>query len=212
MNEQFITGKWYEHEYSCKWYRHQYIDTQEPEWAKQCNLHAVDFCLMCLGLDSDAKILDIGSGVGRVMRTWQRRGFENVYGLEISQTAVRASGEKKMACGTVADIPYSDGEFDLVFSLALFEHIDETILPQAIKECYRVGKRQAHFIGLEAGTDPSHINIKSIQEWAHTFAEHSRDTAVVMNNPLIGHDPMLLIFPAELGTHPMLTALERGAQ
>ena len=213
MNKYFITGQWYEHEYSCKWYGHQYIDTPEPEWARQSNLHAVDFCLMCLGLDSDAKILDLGSGVGRIMRTWKRRGFQDIYGLEISKTAVRASGEPNMICGTVADIPYRDNEFDLVFSVALFEHIDESILERVINECLRVGKRQAHFIGLEFGTDPSHINIKTMAEWSNTFARYSKDLIAVVENPLVGGDPMLLVLPYELVTYPMLTALQtRSAQ
>ena len=204
-NAKFINGDWYEEEYSEKWYRKTYIDEPEPQWAKDCNQYGVDFMAMVYGLPREAKILDCGSGVGRIMQAWKRRGFYNVHGIEISGFAVRAANEPNMIQGTVADMSrYRDKQFDLVSSFALLEHIDESIEDQVIKEMLRVGKRQAHFMALDKGTDPSHINMKTAMEWGKVFARHvtGEINIIVLRGPLM-EEPLLLVFHGDEGTHPL---------
>ena len=204
MNQQFIDGSWYEEEYREKWYRHQYIETPYLKWAQESDLYGVRFMAMCSGIPIDAKILDLGSGVGHIMKTWRRAGFENVTGVEISKTAWEASNEPNMINGTVRDLSmFEDKEFDLVSSFALLEHIDESIIPEVFSEMCRVGIKQTHFIAHEAGTDPSHINIKTSTEWINLFDKYSGEPSFVIPNPLMNVNPLYLVCPIDMIIEPI---------
>jgi len=197
LNQEFIDGSWYEEEYRRKWYKLQYIDTPEPSWAKQTKDYYNGLIIAYTGIKPNMKILDLGAGVGQVVQAWERIGFINVHGIEISETAVKHANHPNVICGSAQKMPYKDGEFDLVSSHAFFEHIDESILPEVISECFRVGKRQAHTIGLEKGDDPSHINIKTMDEWLMVFAEaiKNKDWLVAhLPDPLLNIGPVLVAF------------------
>jgi len=211
LNEKFIDGSWYEEEYREGWYRDRYIEKQEPQWAKECKAYHINCILMFLGLPLTAKILDLGSGVGQFMGAWQERGFGNVHGIEISKTAVSYSNMRNLIQGNVQDMPFKDGEFDLVFSSAFFEHIDESILDDVLKECFRIGIRQAHTLCLEKGTDPSHINMKTAQGWLERFEKHTKDFIFIAPDELLNSAPILLVVPENKITHPLKSRLIRDA-
>lgn len=203
-NSRYITGEWYEDEYRSGWYKEQYFDTQREQWAIECDRYCVDLMIAYTGLSRSAKILDLGSGVGHIMRTWQTRGYINVKGIEISQTAVRLSNNPNIHCGSVADMSmFKDKEFDLVCSVALLEHIDESILPRTIKEIVRVGHRQAHFVAHEKGDDPGHINIKTAEEWSIAITEHGGNSTLILPNVLDVRSPLYLSMPKDIMTHPV---------
>ena len=210
-NRKFIDGSWYDEEYLKGWYRHQYIDTPMPQWARECKAYYINRILMYLGLPLSAGILDLGAGVGQGMRAWQERGFQDVHGIEISSIAVIHSGLPNLRQGTVRDMPYKDREFDLVFSSALFEHIDESILDDVLKECFRVGMMQAHLLCLEQGTDPSHINMKTEQEWLNIVQEYTDNLCFVVPDDLLLSGPLLIAVPEDNLTHPLREKLYRDA-
>ena len=210
-NQKFIDGSWYDQGYLKGWYRNQYITTPMPQWAKECKAYYINRILMYLGLPLSAKILDLGAGVGQGMRAWQERGFRNVHGIEISQIAVINSGMYTLKQGTVQNMPYKDKEFDLVFSSALFEHIDESILDDVLKECFRVGIMQAHTLCLDKGTDPSHINMKTEQEWLNVFQEYTDNLCFVVPDDLLLSGPLLIVVPEDRLTHPLREQLVRYA-
>ena len=221
-NQQFIDGSWYDEEYHSRWYKHQYIDSEYPEWAKEADLYGVRFMAMCSGIPLTATILDCGSGVGRIMQTWRENGFSNIWGIEISRVAYEASLFKiqhksvahklnTMICGSVQDMSmFGDNQFDLLSSFALLEHIDESILGDVLNEMSRISKKQAHFIAHEAGADPSHINIKSFQEWIEVLDKHSGESTLCVPNPLIDCSPLFLIMPRDEFTEPIKYALKNA--
>jgi len=194
-NQKFINGSWYEEQYRDGWYRSQYINSDEPQWARECKAYYINRILMYTGLDLSAKILDLGSGVGQFIRAWQKRGFMDVHGIEISMTAVANSGIPTLRQGTVQNMPYKNNEFDLVFSSALFEHIDDTILDDVLKECFRVGAIQAHTLCLDKGSDPSHITIKSAEEWLNVFEQYTQGLTFVVADELLLTSPLLIVLP-----------------
>lgn len=202
-NQKFIDGSWYEEEYLNGHYRTEYIDKGTPKWAKECQTYYVNRILMYTGLPLSAKILDLGSSIGQCMQTWQERGFKEVYGIEISHIAVFHSSLPNLRQGTVQNMPYKDKEFDLVFSSALFEHIDESILEDVLKECIRVGVMQAHTLCLDKGTDPSHINIKTPQEWLEAFEKHTNDLLFVISDEFLLTGPVLIVLPEERLSYPL---------
>jgi len=210
-NQKFIDGSWYDQEYLKGWYRHQYINSPMPEWANEAKAYYINRILMYTGLPLSAKILDLGSGVGHAMRVWESRGFKNVHGIEISQIAVFHSGLPNLRQGSVQNMPYKDKEFDLVFSSALLEHIDESILDDVLNECFRVGRIQAHTLCLDKGTDPSHINMKTPEQWLKVFEKYTDDLVFVAPDELLLTGPILVVIPEDRLTHPLREKLVRYA-
>jgi len=197
-NQKFIDGSWYDEQYNMNdsLYNIHYIKNEQPVWAKQMNQHCVDLTIAYTGILSDAKILDLGSGVGYYMNSWQYRGFD-VHGIEISKIAIKASKQSNMVHGSVQDMScFKDKQFDLVYSAAFFEHIDESIFNDVFKECCRVGVIQVHLISQDKGTDPSHINIHSAEEWAWKFYSSTTDYKIILIPNLLetGH-PFIIIYP-----------------
>lgn len=202
-NSRYISGEWYEHEYSHGWYRNQYITNPLDQWARESNRFIVDCMIAFTGINREAKILDLGSGVGHLISAWKERGFYRVYGIEISETAVRESHNPNIFCGSVADMPFfKDQEFELVTSVALLEHIDVSQEDQTMKEILRVGQRQAHSIGLEAGSDPGHINIKTMPDWMELMSRHASGMVSIINCP-ITYEPVLVNIPEKKIIHPL---------
>ena len=214
LNDDFISGKFYEDEYSGKWYRKQYIETPEPLWAREANDYYVRLFIAYTGIRPSAKILDLGSGVGRQIEAWRRCGFRNVKGIEISEAAIKHAGSGcEIYHGSVADMSmFEDNEFDLISSAAFFEHIDESILDKVLSECFRLGKRQAHTIGLERGDDPGHINIKPMEEWVIRFAEVSKRReyfVASLPDPILTETPVLVVLHGDLIPDPLWRSYER---
>lgn len=174
-NDDFISGAWYEREYQKGWYGDNYINKDHPKWAVEFDRYYIDLIAVHTGLPNDIKILDIGCGVGNFINGWNNRGYPNTYGIDISETACKMSGNPNIQQASITDLPFEDKEFDLVFSSSFWEHIDESILAKALSEAHRVGKMQAHLIGLEYGEDPSHVNIKTMDEWIDLFWKLSPD-------------------------------------
>jgi len=81
----------------------------------------------------DGKILEIGCNVGRNLHYLHQAGFRNLCGIEISQQAVDLMVQRfpemaesaRILVGPVEEKikELSDGEFDLVFTMAVLEHI-----------------------------------------------------------------------------------------
>jgi SAM-dependent methyltransferase len=80
----------------------------------------------------DGAVLDIGSGGGYLQDATQ-----NYTGLDISPTAARFY-HKKFVVGSATAMPFKDGSFDGVWSIAVFEHIPNP--EQALYETRRVIK------------------------------------------------------------------------
>ena len=87
---------------------------------------------ICLGLDRDAKILDLGCGTGYLFLRFLRRGFD-VTGLDLSAEMIEvlkksiAEKEKNRAHLSVGDVEEffeeSQKEFDLVVFSAVLHHL-----------------------------------------------------------------------------------------
>lgn len=91
------------------------------------------------------EILDAGCGTG-AMLGWLRglSGGRPVHGIDLSADAVehcRRRGEGQVRVGSVLDLPYPDGSFDLVHSGDVLQHLPTADGPaRAIEECRRVLK------------------------------------------------------------------------
>jgi SAM-dependent methyltransferase len=89
-----------------------------------------------LGLPANARILDAGCGSGRNMIELARHGV--VTGVELSETSVeaaRARDSGEVIAGSVLEMPFPDGAFDLAVSLDVIEHLQDDV--SALRELRR---------------------------------------------------------------------------
>jgi SAM-dependent methyltransferase len=90
-----------------------------------------------LDLPRGARILDAGCGSGRNMV--ELAGYGEVTGIELSDIAIdaaRARGVGEVVAGSVMDMPFADGSFDLAVCLDVIEHLEDD--RRALRELRRV--------------------------------------------------------------------------
>ena len=75
--------------------------------------------------DKNVAIIDIGCGSGRILKYLKLSGFQNLYGIDISEEQIRLTREK----GFTADVfnvfdflETSKKKFDIIFALDIIEH------------------------------------------------------------------------------------------
>ena len=92
-----------------------------------------------LGIQRDARTLDVGSGTGANLRLLAELGFERVLGLDRSEEAIRYCGEKALPPvehGDLCELPFAEGDFDLVIATDVLEHVEDEA--RAVGELRRV--------------------------------------------------------------------------
>ncbi|MDQ0349018.1 class I SAM-dependent methyltransferase [Ancylobacter vacuolatus] len=116
---------------------HEFWQTRAPEGnVPEDYLRPVERSRALLALISDvpktAKILEIGCNIGRNLAFLHDAGYRDVRGIEISRHAVGLLRENypqlkhsDIRIGAAEDVlpTFGDGEFDLVFTMAVLEHI-----------------------------------------------------------------------------------------
>jgi SAM-dependent methyltransferase len=98
-------------------------------------------------------LLDVGCGMGLLVRTLAARGID-VHGVDVSSLAVE-EGNRKLAGrfhrGSILSLPFPDDSFDTVSSTDCLEHIAEADVPAGLKELHRVSRR---FVFIQLATKP----------------------------------------------------------
>jgi SAM-dependent methyltransferase len=87
-----------------------------------------------LDLPNQADVLDVGAGEGVLVNRYRSRGF-GIVGVDAnyqSELVKRAD---------LLSLPFEDGHFDGVLCLDVLEHINLLDQPRAVKETYRVLKK-----------------------------------------------------------------------
>jgi pseudaminic acid biosynthesis-associated methylase len=93
----------------------------------------------------DAPILEVGCNEGNQLCALREMGFQNLYGIEIQDYALRKARARlqsaQFALATAFEIPYPDCFFDLVFTSGVLIHIAPADLPKALREIHRCAAR-----------------------------------------------------------------------
>jgi SAM-dependent methyltransferase len=112
---------------------------EDRHWWYQGRRRVIERVIERLDLPAGARILDAGCGSGRNMVDLARHGA--VTGVELSETSVRLARERnagEVVEGSVMDMPFEDGTFDLTVSLDVIEHLQDDV--GALRELRRVTK------------------------------------------------------------------------
>ncbi len=95
----------------------------------------------------DMKILEIGSGQGRLLNYFYRKRYD-IRGVEISETLIdggrKLYGELPLKLVTSEILPFDNHYFDIIMSFDVFEHIPDT--PKHLKEVNRVLKNEGFYL------------------------------------------------------------------
>jgi SAM-dependent methyltransferase len=117
--------------------------TYDGRWRK-----VADEMVAHYGLKPGDKVLDVGCGKAFLLYdlTQALPGIE-VAGIDISQYAIdHAKEEVKpfLKQGHARELPWADGEFDLVISINTLHNLPNYDLEKALKEFQRVGKKNRY--------------------------------------------------------------------
>jgi SAM-dependent methyltransferase len=90
-------------------------------------------------------VLDFGCGCGRTLQWWLRQPHPPaLYGTDVdAETVAWVKANLPVHAGTNAPTPplaYADGQFDMVYSISVFTHLDATFQDAWLKELNRVIK------------------------------------------------------------------------
>ncbi len=75
----------------------------------------------------NAKILDVGCASGELILLLKQKGYKNVYGVDISEKAIKQCVSKEIKTAVKADgskTKFNAGEFDIVIASDVLEHFE----------------------------------------------------------------------------------------
>ena len=117
---------------------------EDSHWWFAGRVRAID-ALAAPYLGSSLRVLDVGCGAGNMMHHLARYG--TVQGVEIDPRPLRLAqqrGYDARLADASAGIPFGDGQFDLVATLDVIEHVQDDLA--ALRECARVLAPQGHLL------------------------------------------------------------------
>lgn len=124
--------------------------------------------------------LDVGCAEGKLVKWATRLGID-AYGVDISSCGFsKAESLVRRRCqvGNILDLPFKNGQFELVSALAIMEHIEKKDAEKALGELLRVSQkyvllqicvRNNPFEGKHFLLDPTHVNVEDSSWWLKKF-------------------------------------------
>lgn len=125
------------------------LQLKQGHWGKR-----LEILLSHVETFAGTSVLDMGCGVGTLALETAKHGatsfgLDFTYGMTM-QGMEFAKENQIQKCyfinGDVAQVPFKDSSFDLIFASDIIEHLPEGILEKMLKECLRVLKKDGKFI------------------------------------------------------------------
>ncbi len=136
------------------------------------------------GLTASSRVLDVGCGKGYLLYEFTQivPGID-VRGIDISAYGIANAKEEirdRLVVGNASDLPFGEGEFDLVVSLGTLHNLPIADLWRALEEIERVG-RAAKYVMVESYRDEREKanllywqltckSFYSVDDWAWLYA------------------------------------------
>jgi 2-polyprenyl-3-methyl-5-hydroxy-6-metoxy-1,4-benzoquinol methylase len=155
--------EFYQLEYDGYWSR--------PDRIGQISANMEQLASLILRMNPFSDILDAGCGEGVLVSELLQRGL-NAYGLDVSKVAISRANDKypgRFYSGSILEMPFENGQFDLVVSTDCLEHLDKRDVPKALSEIYRVSN---HAVFLQIATTHDrdghwHLTVEKRAWWEH---------------------------------------------
>lgn len=118
------------------------------------------------------RVLNIGVGVGGLERAATAKGVE-MWSLDPGERAIARLREQlgmgdRAQAGFSQQMPFPDGHFDTVVMSEVLEHLEGDVLPDTVREVFRVLKPGGRFIG----TVPARENLADNEVVCPNCAHH----------------------------------------
>ena len=142
-----------------------------------------------------ASVLDVGCGVGTWLAEWNRAGVPDLFGIDgdyVDRAALRMPADRFAS----ADLrqPFSLGrKFDLVQSLEVAEHLDESCADAFVESLSRHGDTVLFSAAIPRQGGTRHLNEQWPSYWAEKF-EKAGYTAYDIIRPQIWSDPRIKVW------------------
>ncbi len=129
---------------------------------------------------SPQRVLDIGCAKGFLVEAFRAHGVPAVFGIDISQYAVKEGSAAVRNHLIVADaqvgLPFQSGSCDLITALDLFEHLSDpgAVLREIRRVLTDTGAaylKICHPAHPNARRDPSHVNVQPLGYWQQVFRQ-----------------------------------------
>ncbi|MGA9245928.1 MAG: pseudaminic acid biosynthesis-associated methylase [Silvibacterium sp.] len=129
------------------------------------------------------RVLEVGCNRGHNLQALSEilRDSSEIFGVEPNAHALaiaRGASDKISAVpGTIYDLPFKDGFFDLVFTVGVLIHIPTDRLPAALQEIWRVSRRYILAAEYYAPSDTA-IEYRGRNDllWKRDFLKHYEST------------------------------------
>tara|TARA_B100001989_G_C24551133_1_gene474889 strand:- start:2449 stop:4212 length:1764 start_codon:yes stop_codon:yes gene_type:complete len=132
-------------------------------------LNITDEFIKKFNLVSSNSIIDVGCAKGYLVEEFTKKGFENCYGIDISDYAIQKTPSKikeKVIKASVLHIPFPSKYFDFAICIDLLQELSEEMIPAAIREIQRVSKDS--LIVMPALKDSSKSSKEEFLAWSIT--------------------------------------------
>lgn len=97
-------------------------------------------------VDSNARILDVGSGKGRNIKFLNELGFSNVLGVEINKELVDLANGNNLKTVSVDSFKELDGKFDVILFSHVIEHFNHDDLLKFLESYFTYAKDHGEVI------------------------------------------------------------------
>ena len=129
----------------------------------------------------DLKVLDIGCGMGFALLALREMGFIDLQGVEQDEGQAASCRSKHLDVtltdNTIAFLEQRTGNYDLIISLDVLEHLPVGIQIEFVRSISRALRPEGQFICTVPNANSSLASRWRYIDWTHTtsFTEHSLD-------------------------------------
>jgi SAM-dependent methyltransferase len=110
-------------------------------------------------------VLEVGCLTGYGMEILSRTGYE-VSGIEVSRQAIQKRVNRNIIAASIEHLPFRDKAFNLVFSVAVLEHLNIAGVDLFLRELMRVGTYNYHSPAFQCGSKEGwHSTVRPLEFW-----------------------------------------------